>query len=81
MTFGNAAPQINAKEGRVSASVVSYPYDNQKDIVLVNSRAKTARMHKVESFRDSEMYRENISLDNLCDAFPQRGYLQESHFL
>ena len=42
MTFGNAAPQINAKEGRVSTSVVSYPYDDQKDIVLVNSRAKTA---------------------------------------
>ena len=42
MTFGNAAPQINAKEGRVSASVVLYPYDDQKDIVLVNSRAKTA---------------------------------------
>ena len=42
VTFGNAAPQINAKEGRVSASVVSYPYDDQKDIVLVNSRAKTA---------------------------------------
>ena len=42
MTFGNAAPQIDAKDGTVSASVISYPNDDQKDIVLVNSRAKTA---------------------------------------
>ena len=42
VTFGNAVPQINAKEGTVSASVISYPNGDQKDIVLVNSRAKTA---------------------------------------
>ena len=41
-TFGNAVPQINAKEGTVSASVISYPKVDQNDIVLVNSRAKTA---------------------------------------
>ena len=42
MTFGNAVPQINTKVGTSSASVVSYPDTDQKNIVLVNSRAKTA---------------------------------------
>ena len=35
-------PQINAKVGTSSASVISYPDTDQKDIVLVSSRAKTA---------------------------------------